>query len=382
MKEIIINSHNEGTKLLRMLNKLLPAAKMNFLYKMLRKKNITLNGKKASGSEELKDGDKINIFFSDETYEKFSGAYERKDNTENLTEMTMEGSVYRKKTDNLRLAEKQIIYEDDDIILCNKPAGILSQKADRKDVSMVELITDHLEKNGEYDPGDAMTFRPAVTNRLDRNTSGIIAAGKTVKGLKFLSEGFKDRKFEKFYLCTVKGVPDDTLMLNGLWYRASHGNKVRIKLVGSGKKSDTGKKDCNKDDEQTLSSSDTGFPEEYFIKGNVPVQTLVHPIRSNGRATVCAVRLMTGKTHQIRAHLAEAGFPLLGDHKYGDRAFNDYYKDLYGVEYQLLHAFMLFIPGKGVFFAEIPEQTENLMKGEGLWVHGIQEVFGDLLSKI
>lgn len=330
-----------------MLFKLLPEAEKNFIYKMLRKKNITLNDKKASGNEALKSGDCIRIYFSDETYEKFAGAGAGKITPdENCT----------------RLDTQSIIYEDDDILLVNKPAGVLSQRAAADDYSMVEMIGHYLEEKGEYDSAGAAGFKPAVANRLDRNTSGIIAAGKSISGLKFLSDGFKSNTFKKLYLCIAKGELKDELMLNGLWSKSSHGNKVVIKDAGA--------------------RPDGGFPRELFIKGNVPVQTQVSPVRSNGEATLCIVRLMTGKTHQIRAHLASVGFPLLGDYKYGDKAFNDRYKRLYGIEFQLLHAILLDIPGKGTFFAGLPDSFKRLLKGENLWVHGIQEVLEDRLSRI
>ena len=353
MKEIVINRQNEGTKLLRMLAKLLPGAQMNFLYKMLRKKNITLNEKKASGNELLNDGDIIKVYFSDETYAKFSGNGQ----TENRPH----------KTGEFLLSP---IFEDADIILCNKPAGVLSQRADKDDISMVEMISSYLEGKGEYDPGDVTGFKPAVCNRLDRNTSGIIAAGKSVSGLKYLSEGFKKREFEKFYLCVVKGVLKERVLLNGLWSKDSHGNKVSIRNIeirvftdGSGRPTAG----------SGTPGDDFGFPGEFFVKGNVPVQTYAEPIVSNGKATLCLVRLMTGKTHQIRAQLSVAGYPLLGDHKYGDKKFNSYYTDIYGIEFQLLHAYFLGMPDRGMFFADIPDHYERVLKGEGLWTEDIQD---------
>ncbi len=379
MKEIVINRQNEGTKLLRMLAKLLPGAGQNFVYKMLRKKNITLNDKKATGNELLKDGDSIKVFFSDETYAKFAGTESIGDSGSNRSgtylltsgegkKRTENNSVYEvlKTGDSFsggcfRLGEEHIIYEDDDTILCNKPAGVLSQKASRDDISMVELIAGYLESKGEYDPEDAVGFKPAVANRLDRNTSGIIAAGKSVSGLKFLSDGFKARKFEKLYLCVVKGELKDCILMKGLWHKSGHGNRVRIQSIGE-----------SFFDKKATPTDITTFPKEYFVKGNIPVQTYAEPVISNGKATLCLVKLITGKTHQIRAQMAEAGYPLLGDHKYGDRSFNSFYKDVYGTEFQLLHAYMLDIPHKGMFFAELPGYFKELLAGEELWVEDLK----------
>ncbi len=341
MREIKINQQTEGTKLLRKLTNVLPDASLGFIHKMLRKKNITLNDSKADGNEILKNGDVVKIFFSDETFDKFAGSKE--------ADMTEAREVPV-------LDPERVIYEDDDIILVNKPSDMLSQKAGKDDISMVEIIVNYTRCNDG--------FKPAVANRLDRNTSGIIAAGKTVKGLKFLSDGFKKREFEKYYLCPVAGVIKAPRLFNGLWSKDSHGNKVRIKDVGW--KPEEGR----------------AFPKEYFVKGNIPVQTAVYPVKDNGEITLLKVELLSGKSHQIRAQLSEAGFPLIGDHKYGRRNVNDHFKRKYGIEYQLLHAYMLEIPGKGLFFADLPERFKSFLQGEDLWVHGIQEVFEDQRLRI
>ena len=342
MREIKINEKTEGTKLLRKLANILPNASNGFIHKMLRKKNITLNDRKADGNEILISGDDIKIFFSDETFDKFAGIKEQ--DMADVREIP-------------ELEAERVIYEDEDIILVNKPADLLSQRADKNDISMIEIIGKYLECNDDE-------FKPAVANRLDRNTSGIIAAGKTVKGLKFLSDGFKKREFEKYYLCPVAGVIKAPRLLNGLWSKDSHGNKVRIKDVGW--KPEDGR----------------AFPKEYFIKGNIPVQTAVYPIKDNGEITILKVELLSGKSHQIRAQLAQSGFPLIGDHKYGRRNVNDPFKRKYGIQYQLLHAYMLTIPEKGTFFADLPEGFKSFLQGEDLWVHGIQEVFADQRLRI
>ena len=153
-------------------------------------------------------------------------------------------------------------------------------------------------------------------------------------------------------------------LVNGLWGKDADGNKVRIKDVGW--KQEEGR----------------AFPKEYFVKGNIPVQTAVYPVKDNGGITLLKVELLSGKSHQIRAQLSEAGFPLIGDHKYGRRNVNDHFKRRYGIEYQLLHAYMLEIPGKGLFFADLHESFMSFLQGEDLWVHGIQEVFADQRLRI
>ena len=157
MKEIIIRRNEAGQRLDKLLKKYLNEASAGFLYKMLRKKNIVLNGKKASGNEKLKEGDSVCLYLADETIRKFSSG---KGNT-----------VSKTGTSSLPM---EIIYEDSDLLLLNKPSGMLSQKAERGDVSVVEHVISYMLAKKELTAEDLQLFRPAVCNRLDRNTSGII----------------------------------------------------------------------------------------------------------------------------------------------------------------------------------------------------------------
>ena len=182
MRLLTVGTNEAGQRLDKLLAKYLNQAGKGFLYKMLRKKNITLNGKKCDGSERLKEGDEIRLFLADETIEKFSGSREPLSPT----------------------ASKQpagpplsIVYEDDHILLLNKPVGILSQKAKETDISMVEMVISYLLDSGQLREEELKTFRPSVCNRLDRNTSGLIAAGKTLAGLQMLSHVLKDRTIQK-----------------------------------------------------------------------------------------------------------------------------------------------------------------------------------------
>ena len=159
MKELEVKAQESGQRFDKYLSRYLKEAPKSFLYKMLRKKNITLNGKKASGNEKLEVNDKVQLFFSDETLEKFMG--EEKE--------VKKGSL-------------EILYEDENVIFINKPAGMLSQKAKKEDVSLNEYLAGYLLDSGAMTKEDFRTFHPAVCNRLDRNTSGIVAAGKTMAG--------------------------------------------------------------------------------------------------------------------------------------------------------------------------------------------------------
>ncbi len=326
MKELRINGNEAGQRLDKYLKKYLAEAPAGFIYKMLRKKNITLNEKKADGSEILSVNDKIRLFFSEETLGKFH----------------KETAVYRpvfKDTEKL-----EILYEDEDIMLVNKPAGLLSQKAKPSDISMNEIMIDYLVNNGKISIEELSTFKPAVCNRLDRNTSGIITFGKTLKGLQMLSKGFRERSFCKYYLCVVRGVLEKRASIDGFLIKDEAANRV---AVSSKKQSDKA----------------------------VRIHTEYLPVCHNGQFTLLKVLLHTGKTHQIRAHLASTGHPLVGDFKYGDGKLNHEMLKKYGIESQLLHAYELMIPAVNLdVTAPLPEQMMYFLKGEHLWEPGKQEV--------
>ncbi len=320
MKEFIINENEAGQRFDKYLGKLLRDAPKSFFYKMLRKKNITLNGSKATGNEKLTTGDHIKLFLSDDTFEKFAGTGE---------------TVARAHQ------ELDIIYEDDNVLFINKPAGMLSQPADDKTPSLVEYLTGYLLDTGAVTEESLHTFRPSVCNRLDRNTSGLVAAGKSLTGLQELSTLFHNRSLHKFYRCLVKGVIKNEKYIKGYLHKDEKCNKVTVQEFGT--------------------------PEA------LPIETRYRPLRDNGKVTLLEVELITGRTHQIRAHLAGEGHPLVGDYKYGLRSFNEMYRSKYGLKSQLLHAYRLEIPkiegrlsylSGREFTASLPPQFQNILKEE------------------
>ncbi len=341
MREIVIKENEAGQRFDKYLKKYLPEAPGSFIYKMLRKKNIVLNEGKASGSEKLSAGDHVKLFLGEDTIGRFSAK----------PPVETEG-----KPSKARLA---VIYEDHDILVLNKPAGMLSQKAGREDFSVVEAVTEYLLFNGSLTREELRTFRPGVCNRLDRNTSGIIVAGKSLSGLQVMSELFRTRELKKYYLCLVKGAVTEKKHIRGYLRKDERTNRVEILTDSSGGK-------------EKAPAPGPGF---------VPVETEYEPVAYCQKLSLLKVHLITGRTHQIRAQLAFEDHPVLGDYKYGCDAFNDSYKKKYGVTAQLLHAYCLSLPdidGKlaGLsgreFFAEVPKVFYRIIE-DVRWQHGTQE---------
>lgn len=324
MKELVITRLEEGQRFDKYLERYLKKAPKSFIYKMLRKKNITLNNKKAEGSEKLQCGDIVRLFFKEETLAVFQG--------EPSFSETMGEKAFH----------LEVLYEDQDILLVNKPKGILSQKAQSGDISMVEHVTRYLLDTGALTKEQLETFHPGVCNRLDRNTSGILAAGKNMPGLQELSHAFSSRSLEKYYAALVWGQVAGRHKAAGRLIKDPKSNKVTV----------------------------TRSPK---ADGDA-IETEYIPVAGNAQITLLKVHLITGKTHQIRAHLASCGFPLIGDYKYGQKAVNDRFKKLYGIESQALHSFQLIYPKRNLHLtAPLPLEMRQILQGEKLWEPGIQE---------
>lgn len=339
MQEFKIGPNEAGQRLDKFLHKYLKEAGSSFLYKMLRKKNITLNKKKADGKETLSIGDEIQFFFSDETFEKFRGSDVSK------TDKAKQSYLHQYEAAYTKLKGIEIIYENQHVILLNKPAGILSQKSEPSDLSVNEWLIGYLLTNGKISKEQLETFKPSICNRLDRNTSGLVICGKSLLGSQQMNALIKERKVRKFYRTFVKGNVEKNAYIKG--YLKKDEKKNKVFLIER-------------------------LTEEDKQKGYVSIETAYRPISYGKGYTYLEVELITGKTHQIRAHLASIGHPLLGDEKYGDREWNQSFKNMKLPKWQLLHSYRLEFPelkgepeelsGK-IFMAKEPELYNRLKTG-------------------
>ena len=372
MREVIISEREEGQRLDRYLEKYMPDAPKSFFYKMMRKKNIVLNGKKVSGSERIQTGDQIKLFLADETIEGFRSGKKAREvdlgaqhlsQAKRPTNGAQHLSQAKRPTNGARqmpqakrlekgarqgkielqqghydrnLPPLQIVYEDAQFLVVNKPVGVLSQKADRNDRSIVEQITDYLADNAADD-----TFRPGICNRLDRNTSGLIVAGKTVRALQDMNKRFKERTICKYYLCVVHGSVSKKQYLKGYLEKDSRTNKVTVR--------------------QQPGPNSVLIATEYL-----PLQQGMYQGES---FTLLQVHLITGKSHQIRAHLASIGHPLVGDVKYSTKRASAFDREQLHQRVQLLHAWQLIFTAHGkeyVWKAELPDNFAQVLRRFGM----------------
>lgn len=264
MRTITINKNDAGQRLDKFLTKRFRTMPKSLMYKYIRTKYIKLNSKKCAIDDVLKEGDVLTFYIKDEFFETKYDEYE-----------------FMKAPKKL-----SVIYEDENLIIIDKPEGVLSHpdKTYHFD-SMVARVQHYLYDKGEYDPKSENSFSPAMANRLDRNTGGLIIAAKNAQALKELNRLIKERNIKKMYLCICEGTPKKSEgLLTGMLTKDEKKNKVSVK-----KNSEEGKE----------------------------IATKYRVLHSSGKYSLVEVDLLTGRTHQIRAHMASIGTPLAGDTKYG-----------------------------------------------------------------
>ena len=327
MREIIVGKNESGQKLKKFCFYYFKAMPQSFTFRMLRKKNILLNEKKADGDELLKEGDRVQLYFSEETLAGLRNEAEAREKLPKLSDYPW-------------FTRDTVLYEDEDILVLNKPFGILTQKGTAKDRSLNDALLAYLLETGAVTPDSLNTFRPSVSNRLDRNTSGIVAASKSKQGARELFRYFgeKDgRSIQKIYLavvhgnCTLKGHFD---RLN--YVKSKNGNQAYVWLRGT------------KRPPETLRY---GEPEQIW--------TEIYPLAYNRDKDITLIlcRLHTGKSHQIRVTMKHYRHPVAGDPKYGDDAKNKRLDPkLTG---QLLHSYLLKLPNGTLVCSGVPESIRK-----------------------
>ena len=293
MQKFIVEKKDSGQTAVKYLMRILKDAPSGLIYKQIRKKNIVLNGKKCTGSEKLNEGDEISVFMSDETIAKFKGS------------SSIDTSEYLKAFEKFKTPD--IVYEDEHIIILNKPVGVLSQKSKPEDLSANEWLIGYLLNKDNSLEDKLNEFKPSVCNRLDRNTGGLLIFGKSLFGTSKMSQGLKDRSIHKFYKTIVNGKISKDEKITGFLLKDEATNKVSI---------------------SNTETKDSSYIETYY-----------KPLRYNPEKdiTELEIELITGKPHQIRAHLSSIGHPIIGDSKYGA-------KDNSGLKHQLLYAYKVVFP--------------------------------------
>ena len=267
---LTITKNDAGQRLDKFLTKTYRNLPQSLLYKAIRKKDIRLNGKRCEANSRLQEGDSLYLFLPDDALA--------------IAPPTYEFMHAARKLD--------IVYEDEHVMLLNKKAGLLVHPDDKEFAdTLIFRVQRYLYEKGEYDPAAEQSFTPALVNRIDRNTSGIVIAAKTAAALRILNEKLKNREIEKYYLCIVHGkMPKQTDTLEGYLEKNEAQNRVYV--------SDTAK------------------------QGARTIRTRYTVLEQRDDLSLLEIHLLTGRTHQIRAHMASIGHPLLGDGKYGTNALN------------------------------------------------------------
>lgn len=289
MKSFTIGKNDAGQRMDKFISKTVPALPKSLMYKYIRTKRIKLNSKRVEISTKLNEGDIVDMYISDEFFAPADEKY-----------------------DFLSASKKlDIVYEDENLLLLDKGVGLLSHPDENEyNDTLITRVKRYLYEKGEYDPKNENSFAPALVNRIDRNTGGIVIAAKTAEALRILNQKLKDREMEKYYLCVVHG-----------YLRNKSGTLIAWMI-----------KDENKNKVKVFS---------HEVEGSKLMKTKYNVISEKENLSLVEVELLTGRTHQIRATFASIGHPLLGDGKYGTNELNKIlgYKKQFLYSYKLVFSF-------------------------------------------
>lgn len=270
MKTVTIGKNDSGQRIDKFLTKSFPLLPQSLLYKYIRTKHIKLNGKRCQISTRLAEGDILSLYIKEEFFEQLPDRY-----------------------DFLKAPKAiSILYEDEHILLVDKKPGLIVHPDENYHFdSLIARIQHYLYDKGEYNPKEEQSFAPALVNRIDRNTGGIVIAAKSAEALRILNLKMRDRELEKYYLCIIHGrLPQKEALLTGYLEKNEAQNRVYIS--------------------QRPSANTRTIKTKYKV------------LEERGAFSLLEIELLTGRTHQIRAHLASVGHPLVGDGKYGTNAQN------------------------------------------------------------
>lgn len=319
MIQLEITENEQQQRLDRFLKKYFRNAPLSRIYKMIRK-DVKVNGKRAKEDVKLASGDVVTVFISPGEAEELS---------------KRPAAVKAKR-------QFKIVYEDENILLADKPYGLLvhGDRTEKKN-TLANQVVDYLIETGAYVPRREKTFVPSPVNRLDRNTTGIVIFGKNSRALQALNQMLRQKDgIEKYYLTAVRGLLKEELHLKGYLLKDERKNQAQI--------------------------------SKEYKEGSRIIETEARPLKEGLGFTLVEVHLITGRTHQIRAHLSSAGYPVIGDEKYGNPQINRKLQEEYGLFSQFLHAYRLsfcevlppldYLKGRE-FVSPLPPLLEKVRKG-------------------
>ena len=382
MIKIEIGKNDKGQRLDRFLKKYFDAAPLSMIYRLIRK-DVKVNGKRGKEATLLEEGDVLTVYITEEQAAQLHHGRN-----------SLAGAQYGDgRGDKRKKAARQfkVAYEDDEMLIVSKPFGLLTHgdRTEKKN-TLANQVAGYLQEKGDYDPAAEQTFRPSPVNRLDRNTTGLVIFGKTAEATRRLAAMFREKgtvqndgsvqraagggacdRIGKFYLTIVSGRLEDEMVIDGALEKDEATNTVNVYLQNSGRIEHAEASGRIEHAEASGREKSAGAkrsvtivrPVAWSDEHSSPDARSMGSRKTRDIYTLVEAELVTGRTHQIRAHLAAAGFPIIGDSKYGDSRVNKRVKEKYGLTTQLLHAFRLEFADKGVIMkvtAPLPKRFEQI----------------------